>query len=120
MEVTPEVLIFFAIFLSIKKVKKPFCCCFLTSKASCSGAQKGSREKKLKAKLIRTPNTSSFCPRRYGPVWGQFSGIQPHLYVADPELLKDVMVKSFDAFADRQHFSNNPKVELINTNFKKI
>ena len=52
-------------------------------------------------------------------MWGQFSGIQPHLYVADPELLKDVMVKSFDAFADRQHFSNNPKVELINTNLKK-
>ena len=74
-------------------------------------------ESKINPNIFFSPS-SSFCPCRYGPVWGQFSGIQPHLYVADPELLKDVMVKSFDSFADRQHFSSNPKVELINTNLK--
>ncbi len=75
-------------------------------------------ESKINPKIIFSPSAFHllFCPCRYGPVWGQFSGIQPHLYVTDPELLKDVMVKSFDAFAVRQHFSNNPKVELINTN----
>ncbi len=50
--------------------------------------------------------------KRYGRVWGQFSGIWPHLYVADPELLKEILVKQFDKFLDRQHFPVDPKVRM--------
>ena len=41
--------------------------------------------------------------KRYGRVHGYYFGLQPVLMIADPDLLRDVLVKDFAAFADRQH-----------------
>ena len=40
--------------------------------------------------------------RKYGSVWGTYSMSQPWINVADPDLIKDITVKSFDHFTD--HF----------------
>ena len=52
------------------------------------------------------------CLKKYGRLWGQYSGTRPELFVAEPELLKELMVKRFDDFTDRQHFEMPQKVRL--------
>lgn len=46
---------------------------------------------------------------KYGHVWGHYSGATPEIFLADPELLKELMVKKFDDFTDRQHFDMLPE-----------
>jgi len=33
-----------------------------------------------------------------------YAGGKPQLFLADPEMIKEVLVKNFDCFTDRQHF----------------
>lgn len=40
--------------------------------------------------------------RKYGLVWGSYSISQPWVSIADPDLIKEITVKSFDHFTD--HF----------------
>ncbi len=46
---------------------------------------------------------------KYGRVWGRYSGATQEIFLADPELLKELMVKKFDDFTDRQHFDMLPE-----------
>ncbi|XP_054152863.1 cytochrome P450 3A8-like [Oppia nitens] len=43
--------------------------------------------------------------QKYGKIYGTFNGSQPVLTIADPELLKQILVKDFDQFRNR---SPNP------------
>jgi len=38
---------------------------------------------------------------KYGGVWGQYEGCTPQVFIADVEMMKRVMIKDFDHFADR-------------------
>ena len=35
-------------------------------------------------------------------MWGTYAGNRAELFVAEPEVIKEMMVKKFEAFADRQ------------------
>ena len=39
--------------------------------------------------------------KQYGPIFGYYYGIHPIVLIADPELLKTVLLKDFHQFADR-------------------
>ncbi|GFR29256.1 hypothetical protein TNCT_531281 [Trichonephila clavata] len=40
--------------------------------------------------------------KTFGPIYGHFEGAAPLLSVADPELLRNIMVKDFQFFANRR------------------
>ena len=40
--------------------------------------------------------------KKYGKVFGMFEGVQPAIYISDPEIIKQILVKDFD------HFVNHP------------
>ncbi len=51
------------------------------------------------------------CQRKFGGVWGRyvFGGL-PEVFVTDPDVLKDVFVKQFEAFPNRTSFGMPDKV----------
>jgi hypothetical protein len=40
--------------------------------------------------------------KRYGRVYGVFDGLQPNLFVADADLIKQIFIKDFDRFPYRR------------------
>ncbi|XP_054165014.1 cytochrome P450 3A21-like [Oppia nitens] len=46
--------------------------------------------------------------QKYGKLYGCFYGNEPVLVVADPELIKDILVKDFDVFVDRDIVGDHP------------
>ncbi|XP_060065286.1 cytochrome P450 3A21-like [Ylistrum balloti] len=50
--------------------------------------------------------------RKYGKMFGTFEGKFPTLYIADPKLIKDVLVKDFNSFVNRRDFGqlDDPKM----------
>ena len=61
-----------------------------------------------------TPKIETELRNRYGRVYGNYNGIEPILTVADPELIKQVMVKDFGDFVNRR--VQNTYHEAINEN----
>ena len=58
--------------------------------------------------------------KTYGKVYGFYQGVNPVLSVADPEILKDILVRDFPAFADRQGaYHKIQKHSLISSNGKR-
>nr|APH81392.1 cytochrome P450 CYP3027B1 [Tigriopus kingsejongensis] len=49
------------------------------------------------------------CMLQFGRIWGKYEGITPHLFLAEPKLIKEVLVKKFDSFVDRQYFPMEEK-----------
>lgn len=49
------------------------------------------------------------CMHKYGRVWGKYEGVAPHVFIVEPELLKDVLVKRFESFVERQYFPMEDK-----------
>jgi cytochrome P450 len=57
---------------------------------------------------------------KYGKVYGVYQGTNPVLVIADSELLKDVLVRDFTSFADRNtSFHRIQKQSLITTKGKR-
>lgn len=55
--------------------------------------------------------------KKYGRVFGVYSGYIPVLVVGDPEILKDILIRNFHMFSDRRVVSGNPETNnLINQN----
>lgn len=55
--------------------------------------------------------------REYGLTFGLYSGSNPILVIADPEVLKDVLIRNFHLFSDRRVVTGNPSTNsLINQN----
>ena len=52
----------------------------------------------------------NFCERdeksfkKFGKVWVDYTSTVPEIVVADPDMIKEVMVKHFDSFVNRQYF----------------
>ena len=52
----------------------------------------------------------NFCERdekslkKFGKVWVDYTSTVPEIIVADPDMIKEVMVKHFDSFVNRQYF----------------
>ena len=40
---------------------------------------------------------------KFGKLWVEYNGTTPIINIADPDLIKEVMVKHFDSFTNRQH-----------------
>ena len=53
------------------------------------------------------------CLQKFGTVWARLDGAIPTLVVAEPELVKEVMVKKFDKFANRRDFGVEDRVRLL-------
>ncbi|XP_059085757.1 cytochrome P450 3A24-like [Tigriopus californicus] len=56
------------------------------------------------------PKFDQACLKKYGKIWTKYEGFVPHIFVADPDLLKEIMIKNFDCFMDRQHFPIGEKL----------
>ena len=73
-----------------------------------------------KYKILDQPggkNDSNKIWPRFGKVWGQYDMSTPYLSIADPEILKKIMVKSFDSFsahADSVSDQNLRSLDLTN------
>ncbi|XP_077276209.1 cytochrome P450 6B1-like [Temnothorax americanus] len=50
------------------------------------------------------------------PLIGIFNGRTPILIVKDPDLIKDILIKHFPMFADREHFAVHEKGEPLSQN----
>ncbi|CAG0884743.1 unnamed protein product [Cyprideis torosa] len=52
--------------------------------------------------------------KQYGTIYGWFEGKVPWLTVADPNALKEILIKDFDSFTDRQTFPTmKPYIRLM-------
>jgi len=43
----------------------------------------------------------------------RYLGGRPHLFLSDPDILKEVFIKNFDSFTDRQYFSMPEQVRKV-------
>ena len=50
------------------------------------------------------------CLQKYGPVWAKLEGTTPVLVVAEPELVKEILVKKFDKFPNHASFGAEERV----------
>lgn len=57
--------------------------------------------------------------KKYGKVFGYFSGYNPVIAVTDPDIIKAVLIKDFQNFTDRPHNGNLPKLMLDGLFFMK-
>ncbi len=54
------------------------------------------------------------CLNKHGRLWGRYVGQRAELFVADPDIVKELLVKRFEDFQDRQHFVMPEKVTMYN------
>lgn len=40
--------------------------------------------------------------KKYGKVFGFFEGLEPQLFISDPDIIKGILVKDFDHFVNHQ------------------
>nr|CAB3235809.1 cytochrome P450 CYP3-like member 3 [Phallusia mammillata] len=52
--------------------------------------------------------------KKFGLVYGSYAGLNPHIIVADPEILKQVQIKEFGVFRDRQRTLNRVNGKEMN------
>lgn len=52
--------------------------------------------------------------KKYGKVFGMFEGVQPAIYISDPEIIKQILVKDFD------HFVNHPSFGTLGPIVRKM
>ena len=58
--------------------------------------------------------------KKHGKVFGTYQGVNPVLVVADPDILKDILVRDFSSFADRNtSFHKIQKQSVITTKGKR-
>jgi len=50
------------------------------------------------------------CLQKYGTVWARLEGTTPVLVVAEPDLVKEIMVKKFDKFTNHVDFGAEERV----------
>nr|NP_001122348.1 cytochrome P450 CYP3-like member 3 [Ciona intestinalis]ABI20700.1 cytochrome P450 CYP3-like member 3 [Ciona intestinalis] len=58
--------------------------------------------------------------QKFGPIYGHYIGLSPHVYVGDPEILKQIMIKEFHIFPDRQRNFQNANGKEFNDNLTAI
>uniref|UniRef100_T1J343 Cytochrome P450 n=1 Tax=Strigamia maritima TaxID=126957 RepID=T1J343_STRMM len=58
-------------------------------------------------------NQDIYCMKKYGHVHGGFIGGIPILYVSEPSLVKQILVKDFHVFPNRKPFGNMEKDKLL-------
>lgn len=44
---------------------------------------------------------------KYGPIYGVYNQMQPQLVLGDPECIKDVLIRDWNVFQDRQGLSKD-------------
>lgn len=52
--------------------------------------------------------------QKYGKVYGTYQGYKPVLCISDPELIKQVMIKDFGSFVNRQRIANRGEIDKHN------
>ena len=50
----------------------------------------------------------------FGRVWVEYNNTKPIINIAEPDLIKEIMVKNFDVFTNRQNFGVElPHMSLV-------
>ncbi|CAL8112253.1 unnamed protein product [Orchesella dallaii] len=58
--------------------------------------------------------------KKYGPIWGSYFGKQPDVFVADPDLIRQIFVKDFSShFGERQDYEFGTDLMNEAVEFKK-
>ena len=51
------------------------------------------------------------CLQKFGHVWARMDGFTPVLMVAEPDLIKEIIVKKFDKFPNHMNYGVEEKVD---------
>lgn len=73
----------------------------------------GSGPWKLNEVIVHEVDMDNF--QRYGHVWGQYDMATPYLSIADPAILKKILVKNFDSFPAHQDFISDQKIRTLDS-----
>ncbi|CAL8112251.1 unnamed protein product [Orchesella dallaii] len=58
--------------------------------------------------------------KKYGPIWGSYVGRHPHVFVADPDLIRQIFVKDFAShFENRQDYEFGTELMNQSVEFQK-
>nr|XP_039269241.1 cytochrome P450 3A5-like [Styela clava] len=60
------------------------------------------------------------CKKKYGNIWGAFTGVSPSISVHDPDILRQIFIKEFQTFPDRQKRLTKVNGKEMNTGLTAV